>query len=47
MTNRYYSNTAVLTSLSSGINNTVTSITVAAVTGFPVSFPYTLVIDEG
>ena len=46
MARRFYSSIAVRTTLSSGINNTVTSITVAAVTGFPASFPYTLIIDE-
>jgi hypothetical protein len=45
--NRYYSNTAVSTTLSGGINNSVTSMVVGSVSGFPVSFPYTLVIDEG
>lgn len=45
--NRYYSNTAIATTLSSGINNSVTSMVVGATTGFPVSYPYTLVIDEG
>lgn len=44
--NRYYSNTAVETTLSGGINNSVTSIVVGSVSGFPVSFPYTLVIDQ-
>ena len=46
MARRFYSSIAVRTTLSSGINDTVTSITVAAVTGFPASFPYTLIIDE-
>lgn len=45
--NRYYSNTAVATTLSAGINNSVTSMQVGSVSGFPVSFPYTLVIDKG
>lgn len=45
--NRFYSNTAVSTTLSGGINNSVTSMTVGSVSGFPVSFPYTLVIDRG
>lgn len=44
--NRYYSNTAVTTALTAGINNSVTSIVVDSVSGFPVSFPYTLVLDE-
>ena len=45
--NRFYSNTAVITSLTGGINNSVTSMVVGSVSGFPVSFPYTLVIDRG
>ena len=47
MPRRYYSSIAVRTTLSSAINSSTTSITVAAVTGFPTSYPYTLVIDEG
>jgi len=47
MPRRFYSSIAVRTTLSSAINSSVTSITVAAVTGFPTSYPYTLVIDEG
>lgn len=42
---RNYSSTAVATTLTAGINNSVTSIAVAATTGFPVSYPYTLIID--
>lgn len=45
--NRYYSNVAVETTLSSGINNSDTAITVGSVSGLPVSYPFTLVIDEG
>lgn len=41
----HYSNTSVATTLNGGINAVTTSITVNAVSGFPVSFPYTLVID--
>ena len=47
MANRFYSNTAVATTLVNAINNSVTSIVVASVSGFPVSTPYTLVLDEG
>ena len=47
MARRFYSSIAVRTTLSSGINSSVTSITVAAVTGFPGSYPYTLILDEG
>lgn len=42
-----YSNTSVQTTLSSGCNAVDTSIVVAAVTGFPVSYPYTLILDFG
>lgn len=42
-----YSNTAVETTLSAGITNVQTSITVVSVTGFPVVYPYTLVIEHG
>ena len=45
MPRRYYSSTAQETTLSSGINNSVTSIVVGATTGFPGSFPYTLILD--
>lgn len=44
---RFYSSTAAATALTAGINGSVTSITVGSVTGFPVSFPYTLILDEG
>lgn len=42
---RYYSSVATPTTLSAGINNSATTITVAATTGFPTLFPYTLAID--
>lgn len=45
--NRYYSNTAVSTTITSGLNNTATTVPVAATTGFPVSYPWTGVIDPG
>lgn len=47
MANRYYSNTAVSTTLVGAINNAVTSLVVGSVSGFPVSCPYTLVLDQG
>ncbi len=43
--NRYYSSTAVATTLTGSITNSATSINVASVTGFPVSYPYTLILD--
>lgn len=42
-----YSNTAVETTLSGSVTNSGTSITVGSTTGFPVTFPYTLVLDYG
>ena len=45
MARRYYSSTAAATTLTASINNSDTSITVAAATGFPSSFPWTAVID--
>jgi len=43
--NRYYSSTAVDTTLTGAINASATSITVASVSGFPASYPYTLALD--
>jgi hypothetical protein len=43
---RYYSSNAVSTTLSSGVNSTDLSITVALVTGYPTSFPFTILIDD-
>jgi len=45
MARRYYSSTAAATTLAAGIDNSATSITVAAATGFPSSLPWTAVID--
>jgi hypothetical protein len=42
---RYYASTAKQASLSTGIDSSVTSITLDLVTGFPSNYPYTLVID--
>jgi hypothetical protein len=44
---RYFSSTAQPTTLSASISNSQTSIPLAATTGFPVSFPYTLALDYG
>jgi hypothetical protein len=43
--NRYYSSTAVDTTLTGAVNSSATTITVAAVSGFPASYPYTLALD--
>jgi hypothetical protein len=45
--NRFYSNLAVATTLTGSISSGATSIPVAASTGFPGSFPYTLALDFG
>jgi hypothetical protein len=45
MATRYYSAIAQDTTLTSGINNSATSIVVTAVVGFPSSFPYVLAVD--
>jgi hypothetical protein len=48
MANAYfYSNNAVQTTLSGSISSGSTTVTVGAVTGFPVSFPYVIALDFG
>lgn len=44
---RFFSSTAQPTTLTASISNTNTSIPLAATTGFPVQFPYTLALDYG
>lgn len=44
---RFYSSTATDTTLNGGVNGAVTTITVTSVTGLPVSYPYTLILDQG
>lgn len=44
--NRYYSSTAVDTTLTGSITNVATSMTVASVSGWPTSYPYTVILDE-
>ena len=46
MPRRYYSSTAARTTLASGVNDSTTTFTVVAVSGWPSSFPYTLIIDQ-
>jgi len=43
--NRYYSSTAVDTTLTGAVNSSATTITVASTSGFPASYPYTLALD--
>lgn len=48
MANAYfYSNIAVPTTLSGNINNSVTSCTVSATTGWPTSYPFIVALDFG
>lgn len=43
---RYYSSVARRTTLTSDVNSSTTSFQVAAATGWPSLFPYTLIIDQ-
>ena len=43
--NRYYSSTAVDTTLTGSVNSSATSIVVASTSGFPASYPYTLALS--
>lgn len=45
MARRYYSSTAVATTLSASASNSATSITVTALSGYPASVPFTAIID--
>ena len=46
MARRYYSSTAARTTLAADINSSVTTVGVTAVTGWPTSFPYTIILDQ-
>ena len=46
MPRRYYSSTAAQTTLSAGVNSSTSTMAVTAVSGWPSSFPYTLLIDK-
>lgn len=46
MARRNYSSTAQSTTLTADITNVATSVVVTAVTGWPASTPYTIVVDE-
>lgn len=46
MARRYHSSVAVATTIPGGTTNVATSIVVAAATGLPASYPYTMVIDD-
>lgn len=42
---RYYSSIAQDTTLTTAVNSSITSLVVAAISGYPSSYPYTLVLD--
>ena len=46
MPRRYYSSTAQRTALASGVSAAATTLVVNAVTGFPASTPFTLILDQ-
>ena len=46
MARRFYSSTAARTTLASQIDAITTTVAVTAVSGWPASFPYTLIIDQ-
>ena len=46
MARRYYSSTAARTTLSASISNVTVTASVIAVSGWPASFPYTIIIDQ-
>lgn len=46
MARRYYSSVAVPTTLSSSVTDSATTLPLAASTGFPSSYPFTLIVDE-
>lgn len=45
MPRRYYSSTAARTTLASPATDVATSIIVTAASGFPASYPYTMILD--
>lgn len=47
MARRYFSSTATATTLSSGMDTSVTDMTVSSTSGFPTSYPFTIVVEEG
>lgn len=46
MSRRYYSSVAVPTTLLSSVTDSATTLPLAASTGFPSSYPFTLIVDE-
>jgi hypothetical protein len=46
MARRYYSSVAARTALAAGVDASITTLIVDAVSGWPSQFPYTLILDE-
>ena len=46
MAKRFYSSVAARTTLTSDVTNSATTMIVAAASGWPSSYPYTLIVDE-
>ena len=47
MARRYFSSTAAVTALSSGVNTSATTLVVDSVAGWPASTPFTIALDRG
>lgn len=47
MSKRYYSASAIEAQLITGVNESATTLELNAVTGFPTSYPYIIVADNG
>lgn len=45
--NRYYSSAAQETALTASASSSATNISVGGTTGFPIQYPYTLILDRG
>ena len=46
MARRYYSSIAARTTLAAPVNDTAVTLSVVAVSGWPASYPYTLIVDQ-
>jgi hypothetical protein len=46
MARRFYSSTAARTTLAAGVDGSQSTMSVTAVSGWPTSFPYTLILDQ-
>lgn len=46
MPRRYYSSTAVASTLSASVSNSATTLSITALSGYPVSVPWTAILDQ-